>query len=154
MIDARGALDLGWACFRLNVDIFFADYLRPLLLDDDLMKSRVVRFASLALLCSLGTTACSNAKPSMADSWPRDSSGALVGGTAIVLAAVHPDGQVASATIDKSSGYRQLDENALATVKKWRFQPLSQKGADRKVLIPVRLDPNQSPAVGSGSQAG
>ncbi|RDI98052.1 energy transducer TonB [Dyella solisilvae] len=118
------------------------------------MKIRVVRVASLALLCSVGTMACSNAKPSMADSWPRDSSGALVGGTAMVLATVHPDGQVASATIEKSSGYRQLDADAVATVKKWRFQPLSKKDADQKILIPVRLDPNHVPAVGSSSQAG
>ena len=100
------------------------------------MKSRVLRCASLALLCSIGTNACTNEKSSMVDRWPRDSSGALASGTTVVIATVRPDGQVVGATIEKSSGNRALDEFAFARLKKLHLPLQANHGEDRKILSP------------------
>lgn len=55
-------------------------------------------------------------------------------GSGIVLILVHrPTGEVKSVRIEKSTGYKILDEAALSAFRRWRFKP----GAVSRVHMPV-----------------
>lgn len=49
-------------------------------------------------------------------------------GRVVVKVSVRPDGQVAQAEVARSSGHASLDESALETVRRWRFEPAVQAG--------------------------
>ena len=54
---------------------------------------------------------------------------------------VRPDGRVAAIRVQRSSGYRLLDDAALETVKTWRFVP-ARRGdtpVTGEVLVPIRF---------------
>lgn len=54
---------------------------------------------------------------------------------------VNASGKVIEAIIDKSSGYKLLDEAALKSVRKWLFKPAVKNGAkvEGTVIIPVQF---------------
>jgi periplasmic protein TonB len=60
-------------------------------------------------------------------------------GTVWLRVQVMPDGSVGSVEIDKTSGNEELDESALSTVKKWRFNPAVKGGnaVAQYVKIPI-----------------
>lgn len=64
-------------------------------------------------------------------------------GRVVVQVSVRPDGQVAEADVAHSSGHASLDESALETVRRWRFEPAVQAGVPvagtTKVPITFRL---------------
>ncbi len=62
-------------------------------------------------------------------------------GTVLCRIAVGPDGAVAEARLERSSGYSVLDDAALEAVREWRFQPglRSGKRATIEVLHQVRF---------------
>ncbi|HYK53402.1 MAG TPA: energy transducer TonB, partial [Candidatus Eremiobacteraceae bacterium] len=67
-----------------------------------------------------------------------------VGGTAIVLATIGPDGRVISVSIDQSTGNRQLDSAAVAAAHSSRFEPpeIDGKPATETYRIVYTFDPN------------
>lgn len=67
-----------------------------------------------------------------------------VGGTAIVLATIGPDGRVISVSIDQSTGNRQLDSAALTAARSSRFEPpeIDGKPATETYRIVYTFDPN------------
>jgi TonB family protein len=67
-----------------------------------------------------------------------------VGGTAIVLATIGPDGRVLSVSIDQSTGNRQLDSAAVAAAHSSRFEPpeIDGKPATETYRIVYTFDPN------------
>ena len=60
-------------------------------------------------------------------------------GTVIVRAEVLPDGKSGQVLLHRSSGFKSLDEAALATVKEWRFKPATENGKNvsQWVNIPI-----------------
>lgn len=73
-------------------------------------------------------------------------------GTTMLLVLIGADGQPLKTRIKQSSGYKSLDQAALAAAQKWRFKPKTIDGKPKKVWaqIPVafRLDKNDSVNVG------
>lgn len=67
-----------------------------------------------------------------------------VGGTAIVLATIGPDGRVLTVSIDQSTGNRQLDSAAVAAAHASRFEPpeIDGKPATETYRIVYTFDPN------------
>jgi len=53
---------------------------------------------------------------------------------------VAADGRVLSASIENSSGFRQLDDSALAAVRQWRFTPAQRNGVAVEWEIGVPVD--------------
>lgn len=49
-------------------------------------------------------------------------------GTVILAVEVTAEGQVAAIHVSRSSGHKRLDEEALQTVRRWRFRPATQTG--------------------------
>lgn len=66
-----------------------------------------------------------------------------VGGTAIVLATIGPDGRVLTVAIDESTGNRQLDSSAVAAAHASRFAPpeIDGKPATETYRIVYTFDP-------------
>lgn len=66
-----------------------------------------------------------------------------VGGTAIVLATIGPDGRVLTVSIDQSTGNRQLDSSAVAAAHASRFEPpeIDGKPATETYRIVYTFDP-------------
>ena len=62
-------------------------------------------------------------------------------GVVILLVDVGQDGNVLKVTLQRSSGYRRLDEAALRAAKDWKFKPGSAAGQPirSKVEVPVRF---------------
>jgi protein TonB len=60
--------------------------------------------------------------------YPRLSVRAGEEGTVRCRIAIAPDGTVTSVTVETSSGFRRLDEAALAALRAWRFVPRSEDG--------------------------
>jgi TonB family protein len=108
------------------------------------MKLRAVCLTAILLL---SLTVCANAKTPLilAGAWPHDSTGTPITGDATVIAVVDVDGHVVSATIDKSSGHKALDDKALAAVRNWHFNPIKKDGVavEGTVKVPVHLDPSE-----------
>jgi protein TonB len=44
-------------------------------------------------------------------------------GDGVFLLRIRPDGTVSSVEVLKSTGYRMLDESAVAAYRQWRFRP-------------------------------
>jgi len=67
-----------------------------------------------------------------------------VGGTAIVLATIGPDGRVLTVSIDQSTGNRQLDSSAVAAAHASRFEPpeIDGKPATETYRIVYTFDPS------------
>jgi len=67
-----------------------------------------------------------------------------VGGTAIVLATIGPDGRVLTVSIDQSTGNRQLDSSAVAAAHASRFEPpeIDGKAATETYRIVYTFDPS------------
>lgn len=105
---------------------------------------RVAVIVAAALGASLITLA-SAAEAS--EGWPRDASGALASGTALVEAEIAGNGHVLDAHIIRTSGVHALDDKALATVRAWTFKPFSSDpgAVPRRAQIPVRLGPPGRP---------
>ncbi|MCD8536326.1 MAG: energy transducer TonB, partial [Burkholderiaceae bacterium] len=66
-------------------------------------------------------------------------------GTVIVRAEVLPDGKSGQVVLHRSSGFKSLDDAAIATVKQWRFKPATENGKPIKqwVNIPISFKLNQ-----------
>jgi periplasmic protein TonB len=60
-----------------------------------------------------------------------------IGGQVVLWLAIAADGSVAEVRVDKSSGYAALDESAVTTVRRWRFDPARRSG--QPVRFEVRL---------------
>jgi periplasmic protein TonB len=62
-------------------------------------------------------------------------------GVVVIEAEINPSGRVANASILRSSGFRVLDEAALAAVRAWTFEPAREAGIPVAVRaeIPVRF---------------
>ena len=65
-------------------------------------------------------------------------------GTVILLVLVGVDGSPKDITVDKSSGYRELDRAALEAVRTWRFNPEVKNGkkVEGYARIPVNFNLN------------
>jgi TonB family protein len=62
-------------------------------------------------------------------------------GRALLRVVVNKEGDVSEATVTKSSGFTDLDEAALISVKEnWRWQPPPAECADMGVVVPVFYD--------------
>ena len=63
-------------------------------------------------------------------------------GTVMLKVLVAPDGRAQELSIASSSGFRRLDDAALATVKRWAFLPAKKAGqaVSAWVLVPVTFD--------------
>jgi protein TonB len=74
-------------------------------------------------------------------SYPRQSLLAGEQGRVLIKTAVRADGTVAAVAIDQTSGWRLLDEAALAAVRGWRFSPARRGGqaVAYDVIVPVRF---------------
>ena len=66
-------------------------------------------------------------------------------GTVLLKVVVGTKGHVQSLSIEKSSGYEMLDQEALTTVKSWQFVPAQDNGATipSTVRVPIRFSLNQ-----------
>ena len=62
-------------------------------------------------------------------------------GLVLLRAEVNPQGEPVKVEIQKSSGYPLLDQSALKTVRKWRFQPPQENGESRpgNIVLPVEF---------------
>jgi TonB family protein len=62
-------------------------------------------------------------------------------GVVRLLVTVQRDGRVASAKVYSSSGYAEMDESALRTVRTWVFSPARRGGipVEETVVVPVRF---------------
>ncbi len=62
-------------------------------------------------------------------------------GVVRLLVTVQRDGRVASARVYRSSGYTEMDESALSTVRQWIFTPArrGQVPVEDTVIVPVRF---------------
>jgi len=62
-------------------------------------------------------------------------------GNVTVKVLVSKNGDPSSVLLEKSSGFRELDESAVATVKRWRFRPGTKAGipVDSEIVIPIRF---------------
>jgi periplasmic protein TonB len=60
-------------------------------------------------------------------------------GTVVIYAEVLPSGASGQVQVAQSSGHRILDDEAVATIKKWRFTPGTQNGrtTTQWVQIPI-----------------
>jgi protein TonB len=60
-------------------------------------------------------------------------------GRVVIRVQVLSSGAVATASIERSSGYAVLDEAALATIKRWRFRPAHRAGqpVDATLNVPI-----------------
>lgn len=76
--------------------------------------------------------------------WPRDEQGQPLAGTSTVLLHVDALGRVASATLDKSSGHKELDTAVLDAVRQWHLAPAHEGGVpvESVLRIPITMDPN------------
>lgn len=83
--------------------------------------------------------------------WPRDEQGQPLTGTATMLLHVDVLGQVDSATVEKSSGYNELDSAALNAVRQWHLEPAHEGGVpvESTLRIPIVMNPND-PMAGIG----
>jgi TonB family protein len=63
-------------------------------------------------------------------------------GLVIVLALIGADGTTTNITIEKSSGWRELDRAAITTVREWRFTPETVDGVpvEGYARIPINYD--------------
>jgi len=63
-------------------------------------------------------------------------------GTVMLKVLVAPDGRAQELSVATSSGFRRLDDAALATVKRWAFLPAKKAGqaVSAWVLVPVTFD--------------
>jgi len=71
--------------------------------------------------------------------YPEDAREAGEQGKVLVRALINVDGTVAELALRKSSGFTDLDQSALETVKKWRFVP-TRRGGDvvsAWVVVPI-----------------
>ncbi len=67
-------------------------------------------------------------------------------GTVVLLLNLDKDGNPVSVDIADSSGHRILDKAALATVRRWRFQPATRDGeavAASNVKVPIQFSLNE-----------
>jgi protein TonB len=62
-------------------------------------------------------------------------------GVVLLLVDVSQDGTVLTVSLQRSSGYRRLDEAALRAAKEWKFKPATAGGqtVHSKVEVPVRF---------------
>ena len=62
-------------------------------------------------------------------------------GRVVIRIQVLSSGEVAAASIERSSGYAVLDEAALATIKRWRFRPAQRVGqpVDATLNVPINF---------------
>ena len=70
-----------------------------------------------------------------------------VEGTVIVKVHVLADGSASELHLGKSSGNRLLDDSALSTIGKWRFNPASHEGKshDQWIEVPIRFKIKENP---------
>ena len=62
-------------------------------------------------------------------------------GVVRLVVTVQRDGRVASARVYRTSGYPEMDESALRTVRQWIFTPArrGQIAVEDTVIVPVRF---------------
>jgi TonB family protein len=67
-----------------------------------------------------------------------------IGGRVLFRVTVDADGRFVGATVEKSSGYRQLDDAGKRVLKHWCFRPGRMDGrpVGGPVLVPVHFHPN------------
>lgn len=61
-------------------------------------------------------------------------------GTTLLHALVEPSGEPSDLKIVQSSGYRLLDDAALAAVRQWVFEPTDQNGSHQKAWVAVPVE--------------
>jgi len=78
-----------------------------------------------------------NAPPS----YPQDALLAGIQGRVVLLVVVTSEGLVQKANVDTTSGYRSLDDAAIAAVRGWRFEPARKRGLpiEYEVLVPINF---------------
>lgn len=102
-------------------------------------KGQALRIAlvGMALTGACSTTLAST--DGWPAAWPRNASGALAPGTAVVSAKVAPDGHVLDVRLVKGSGNPAHDDQALKVVRARTFKPFSNDAGapPRWVQMPV-----------------
>jgi len=65
-------------------------------------------------------------------------------GVVVLLILVGVDGSVKNVTVDKSSGYRELDRAAMEAARRWRFNPTIKNGqkVEGYARVPVNFNLN------------
>lgn len=91
-------------------------------------------------------------RPLAPPAYPADAQNEGVEGTVVLVVDLAPDGRVADAGIERSSGDRRLDASALAAVRGWTFRPEMQAGKPvaTRVRVPIQFaahDPDAAPPV-------
>jgi periplasmic protein TonB len=66
-------------------------------------------------------------------------------GVVLVIATVEPNGRVVHVELEDSCGFALLDQSALNTLPKWRFDPssLTRYSSAVRVRIPVKFELNE-----------
>lgn len=62
-------------------------------------------------------------------------------GRTLLRVLIDSEGEVVSVRLEESSGHRVLDDEALRTVRRWRFTPASEggKAIEAEVLVPIKF---------------
>ncbi len=78
---------------------------------------------------------------SPAPEYPPEALSARLTGRVVLRVAVDREGRVTRAAIYRSSGVPSLDASALATVRRWRFEPMQDAGAAEttELGVPIRF---------------
>jgi TonB family protein len=73
--------------------------------------------------------------------YPPDALAAGAEGRVVLRASLRADGTVESLTVEKSAGWKSLDDSALETVRTWRFIPArrNDRPVSSVVMVPMRF---------------
>ena len=115
------------------------------------MPQKMLRTSVLALLITATLIACSSLQTSddiqtpnqlvveHFPVYPRQSRDAGEEGKVFVSVLVGKSGDPIEVKVSKSSGFKALDDSAIAAVEKWKFPPITKKGqpVEARVEIPI-----------------
>lgn len=70
-----------------------------------------------------------------------------IGGEAVLLVTIGPEGTIVASKLERSSGHATLDALAQESVKHWRFRPATAGGKPVKtqLRVPMRFTPPDPP---------
>ena len=69
--------------------------------------------------------------------YPQEENRRGIEGTTVLIVSIDASGSVLDVSVEKSSGNRNLDREAVKAAKRWRFNPETRDG--RKVASRVRV---------------
>ena len=69
--------------------------------------------------------------------YPREEERRGIEGTAVLIVSIDPNGNVLDVSVERSSGNRNLDREAVKAARRWRFNPEVRDG--KKIASRVRV---------------